>query len=114
MGYVADQNITFSATVDDKSGKAMRGSKVQLIQTVSFHARGKTKKDETVLCEQHRGPFEKTEMWNQVAILIPEDVPSELHHCTNISINYHLQVYHENRMGAPSADDIYDLGRFRQ
>ena len=91
-GYVPGQLVPFCAQVENRSGRQMLGSKVQLVQNTTFHAQGKSKAVVHVLSELERGAFGESDVWDHFPIAVPPVPPSSLPKCNIIEIDYSIVV----------------------
>jgi len=92
-GYVPGERIYLQATADNKADRVMNKTTVKLIQTITFHAGGRTKVCETTVLEATKGsiPAGESDSWHDTALKIPVLPPSELPHCNNIHIRYIIE-----------------------
>ena len=66
----------------------------KLVQTIVFKADWKEKETETIVLGYAKGSIEpgETDSWQDTALQIPALPPSDLPHCNNIKIKYHIEV----------------------
>jgi hypothetical protein len=66
----------------------------RLVQTILFKADWKKKEAETIVLGYEKGSIEpgETDSWQDMALQIPALPPSDLPHCNNIKIKYHIEV----------------------
>ena len=91
-GYVPGQILFFNASVDNLSGKTMKGSTVQLIQEISYHARGEREASIRIIRNESHGAFGASDVWDSVPFLIPHVAPSDEHLSKHIKISYRIEV----------------------
>ncbi|XP_046451060.1 arrestin domain-containing protein 17-like isoform X1 [Daphnia pulex] len=89
-GYVPGESIIFNAEVENLSRKAMRGTKVQIIEKTSYHATRATEFHERVINESIRGKFKDFQAWENYAIIVPPIVSSNLQFCNIIDVSYSI------------------------
>lgn len=67
---------------------------VRLVQTIIFKARGRENVCEYTIFGYEKGAIEpgESDSWHETAMKIPVLPPSELPHCSNIEIRYHIEV----------------------
>ena len=66
----------------------------KLVQTIIFSADRKNKETETIVLGYEKGSIDpgETDSWHDMALQIPALPPSDLPHCNNIKIKYHIEV----------------------
>ena len=66
----------------------------KLVQTIIFKADWKEKETETIVLGYEKGSIDpgETDSWHDTALQIPALPPSDLPHCNNIQIKYHIEV----------------------
>jgi len=91
-GYVPGETIYLNAMADNQSTKLMNKSSVELIQTITFYAQGRSKVTTTEVFGYKRGAIEpgESDTWTDTAMRIPVLPPSNLKGCRNINIDYEI------------------------
>jgi len=92
-GYVSGETIFLQAHADNESDRLMDKTSVQLLQTITYIARGKTKSCEHIIFSYQKGRIlpGESDSWRNEALKIPTLPPSDLPFCNNIRISYRLE-----------------------
>uniref|UniRef100_A0A0P4W0C0 Arrestin C-terminal-like domain-containing protein n=1 Tax=Scylla olivacea TaxID=85551 RepID=A0A0P4W0C0_SCYOL len=92
-GYVAGEYVLITGEVTNRTSKVVESANIQLLQTITFYAKGNTKKQKNLLKEVHKPGFGAggTDVWLSVPIRVPEYAVS-IDHCHNISVEYKIRV----------------------
>ena len=91
-GYVPGEILFFNASVENLSGKTMKGSTVQLIQEIEYFAQDKQEKSIRVIRDASHGAFGPSDVWDNIHFLIPHLAPSDERLSQPIKIRYRIDV----------------------
>ncbi len=76
-GYAPGEILYFNASVENLSGKTMKGSEVRLIQEIVYHAKSGREVSIRVIREASHASFGPSDLWENVPFLIPYVAPSD-------------------------------------
>ena len=95
-GYVPGEFIGFSAEVDNLSNRKMNGSFLNLVETVTYKAHTKIKREQRVVSEIRRGRIlpGTSDYWDGVNMRVPAVPPTNLAgRCGIMDVQYTLEFH---------------------